>query len=83
MEMTVDLVDLKESAIHDKGFSFYNHNYYKLKTPIFGMDYIKVIYYEAPNGCGVKFGELIKGTFFSRHYFDADLNATTLTIYLE
>lgn len=80
MEMTVDL---KESAIHDKSLSFYNHNYYKLKTSVFEMNHIKVVYYEASNNYCISFGELVDGTFFSQYHFDADLNATTLTIYLE
>jgi hypothetical protein len=53
MELTINL---NESAIHDKGLSYYNHNYYKLKTPIFGMDYIKVIYYECSNNYDVYLG---------------------------
>lgn len=80
MELTINL---NESAIHDKGLSYYNHNYYKLKTPIFGIDYIKVIYYECSNNYDVYLGNLDCGAFSSNYCFDAECSGSTVTIYLE
>lgn len=77
------IIDLNKEAVHDKGLSYYDHNYYKLKVPLFGMDYVKVEYYECHNNWSATLGKC-KECFVGEYFYDAHEDKDgLLTIYID
>lgn len=63
------VIDLKQDCFHDKRLSYYNHNYYTLKTPLFDCTAIKVVFDEPSEQSVVTFGD-IKEAFYGVVNFD-------------